>query len=210
MIVIDMVEDNLRLAEDLQQRLSSEADFHVRTHFPNASTALAAIPAAPPDVLIVDLNLPDLNGSVLIARLKPLNLQTQFLVLTMYEDPQLVFEALKAGATGYLLKRASAVELATAIREIHDGGAPMTPSIARRVVQSFLAAPAPAAAGFGLSEREIEVLTHFSRGDLYKEVADQLSISIDTVRSHVRKIYEKLQVHSRSQAVAKFLEERKM
>jgi DNA-binding NarL/FixJ family response regulator len=209
MIVIDIVEDNLQLAEGLRQRLAKEPGFTGRAIFPDATSALAAVPAAPPDVLIVDLNLPDLSGSALIARLKPNLPQTQFLVLTMYEDTGMIFEALKAGATGYLLKRASAAELADAIREIHAGGAPMSPSIARQVVQSFLAAPVPATADFGLSTRENAVLDLLSQGDLYKEVAEKLHISIDTVRSHVRKIYEKLQVHSRSQAVAKFLGERK-
>lgn len=209
MIVIDLVEDNVRLAKGLQQRLSEASGFCCRTIFHDAASALAALPGAPPDVLIVDLNLPDLDGATLIGRLKPMLPQTQFLVLTMYEETGLIFDALKAGATGYLLKRASSAELDAAIREIHAGGAPMSPSIARQVVQSFLAAPAPAAADFGLSSRESAVLDLLSQGDLYKEVGDKLSISIDTVRSHVRKIYEKLQVNSRSQAVAKFRGERK-
>ena len=209
MIAIDLVEDNLRLAKGLKQRLSEEPGFSCRTIFHDAASALASLPAAPPDVLIVDLNLPDLDGAALIGRLKPMLPHTQFLVLTMYEDTGLIFDALKAGATGYLLKRATSTELASAIREIHSGGSPMTPSIARQVVESFLAASAPTATDFGLSPRETAVLDLLSKGDLYKEVGDKLSISIDTVRSHIRKIYEKLQVNSRSQAVAKFLGDQK-
>lgn len=209
MIVIDLVEDNIRLAKDLLQRLSEESGFCCRRTFHNATSALAALPDDPPDVLIVDLNLPDLDGAALIGRLKPKLPRTQFLVLTMYEDTGRIFDALKAGATGYLLKRAASTELTSAIREIHAGGAPMTPSIARQVVQSFLTAPAPAAADFGLSPRETAVLDLLSQGDHYKEVSEKLSISIDTVRSHIRSIYEKLQVNSRSQAVAKLRGERK-
>jgi len=207
MIAIDIVEDNHRLAGDLELSLGKEAGFRVRAVFADAAAALAGVSSAPPpDVFIVDLNLPDMDGCELIAKLKPLCLGTQFLVLTMYDDTRRIFEALKAGATGYVLKRASASELAVAIREIHAGGAPMSSSIARQVVQSFneTAAPSQSADAYGLSEREAEVLERLSRGDLYKEVAAQLSISIDTVRSHVRKIYEKLQVHNRSHAIEKY------
>src|SRR6478736_314765 len=148
MIAIDLVEDNIRLAKGLKQRLSEEPGFSCRTIFHDAASALASLPAAPPDVLIVDLNLPDLDGAALIGRLKPLLPRTQFLVLTMYEDTGLIFDALKAGATGYLLKRTSSTELALGIREIHAGGSPMTPPIARQVVQSFLTAPRARRSGF--------------------------------------------------------------
>lgn len=205
MIVIDIVEDNPRLSAALKERLGAEDDFHIRSVFPDGESALERVPQAPPDVLVVDLNLPGIDGVGLIARLKDTAPQTHFLVLTMYEDTGRIFDALKAGATGYLLKRAKASELAEAIRQIHAGGAPMSPSIARQVVQSFRNTPQNAADDAGLSPREREVLEHLSRGELYKEIAASLDLSIDTVRSHIRKIYEKLQVHSRSQAVAKYL-----
>lgn len=207
MITIDIVEDNSRLAGGLKHRLSRIDDFRVRSVFPDGEEAFLTLPRLPPDVLIVDLNLPGMSGVELIARLKVSVPTVHFLVLTMYEDAGLIFEALKAGATGYLLKRASIEELADAIRQIHAGGAPMSPSIARQVVQSFQSLGAQVAEA-GLSQREREVLDHLSRGALYKEIASDLSVSIDTVRSHIRKIYEKLQVHSRSQAVAKYLGER--
>jgi DNA-binding NarL/FixJ family response regulator len=206
MIVIDIVEDHSRLADTLRASLSTVKDFEVRSVFASAERALSLIPAAPPNVVIVDLNLPKMNGVELISRLRPICPDVQFLVLTMYEDTELIFDALKAGATGYLLKRDPREELTDAIRQIAVGGAPMSPAIARRVVQSFQQATPSPVEGFGLSLREQEVLELLSRGDIYKEIGDQLSISIDTVRSHIRKIYEKLEVHSRAQAVAKFRE----
>jgi DNA-binding NarL/FixJ family response regulator len=208
-IVIDFVEDNERLARDIRQRLGQIDDFLVRTIFSDGESALAKVPQSPPDVMIVDLNLPGMSGVELIVRLKAAKPGIQFLVLTMYEETNLIFDALKAGATGYLLKRATNDELTDAIRQIHAGGSPMSPSIARRVVQSFQATVPAAGDDSGLSERERDVLELLTRGALYKEIADKLSISIDTVRSHIRKIYQKLQVHSRAQAVAKFLGDRK-
>jgi DNA-binding NarL/FixJ family response regulator len=128
-------------------------------------------------------------------------------MLTVYEDTELIFSALAAGATGYLLKRTPPAELLSSIREVHGGGSPMTSHIARKVVQSFRPNGLPPGAADGLSPREHEVLDHLARGYLYKEIASALGISYDTVHTHIRRIYEKLQVHSRTEAVAKHLRE---
>ncbi len=146
----------------------------------------------------MDINLPGLNGIECVRRLKPVCPQTQFLVLTVYEDSNYVFDALSAGATSYLLKQTRREELIAALRDLHAGGSPMTGSIARKVVQAFRQ---PSNLG-ALAPRETEVLDLLAQGYIYKEIADRLGISVTTVCSHIRRIYEKLQVKSRTEAVA--------
>lgn len=153
----------------------------------------------------MDINLPGMNGVECVRQLKPLLPKTQIVMLTVYEDTENIFNALAAGATGYLLKRTSKDELLSAIREVQAGGSPMTAHIARKVVQSFQR-PVPAAQPTeNLSEREREVLELLSQGFLYKEIADKLGVGYETVHTYVRRIYEKLQVRTRTEAVARFL-----
>ena len=172
--------------------------------YADAESALAGLPALRPQVILSDINLPGLNGTECVRQLKPLLPDSQFLMITVYEDADHIFAALSAGAAGYLLKRTARVALLTAIREVHEGGSPITASIARKVVQSFQRPAAPSvAATADLSPRENEVLQLLASGYLYKEVADVLHLSVPTVNTYVRRIYEKLNVRSRAQAVAK-------
>jgi DNA-binding NarL/FixJ family response regulator len=152
----------------------------------------------------MDINLPGMSGVEAVKKLKPLLPRTQFVMLTVYEDADHIYNALAAGATGYLLKQTPREELFGALEEVHRGGSPMTSNIARKVVQSFRQTAAPAPDGETLSPREQEVLELLARGYLYKEIADRLNISVPTVNTYVRRIYEKLHVRSRAQAVAKY------
>jgi DNA-binding NarL/FixJ family response regulator len=153
----------------------------------------------------MDINLPGINGVECVRRLKPLLPGTQVIMLTVYEDTENIFNALAAGATGYLLKRTPREELLAAIRDVRRGGSPMTTHIARKVVQSFQQSAPAAQPAENLSQREQEVLDLLSQGFLYKEIAEKLGISYETVHTYIRRIYEKLQVRTRTEAVAKFL-----
>jgi DNA-binding NarL/FixJ family response regulator len=152
----------------------------------------------------MDINLPGMSGVEAVKRLKPNLPETQFVMLTVYEDADHIYNALAAGATGYLLKQTPRAELLDALEEVHRGGSPMTSNIARKVVQSFRQNPSSGPAGEGLSPREQEVLDLLARGYLYKEIAERLNISVPTVNTYVRRMYEKLHVRSRAQAVAKY------
>jgi DNA-binding NarL/FixJ family response regulator len=206
---ISLVEDNLPLAEELQALFDSQPDMRVLATYPSAEEALVELPAKTPDILVVDIRLPGMDGVELIATLKPRFKDLPILVLTMYEESDLIFDALKAGASGYLLKRAAGEDLCDAVRQIRSGGSPMSPSIARKVVDSFRAPNPPEPEGARLSPREQEILGLLANGALYKEIAGTLGISLDTVRTHLRRIYEKLHVHTRTEAVVKYLRHRR-
>jgi DNA-binding NarL/FixJ family response regulator len=208
MFTVSIVEDNDQLRGTLARLLNRAEGFRCVSHYPDAESALAALPGERPEVVLVDINLPGMNGVEFVRRLKQAAPEMLAVMLTAYEDTENIFNALAAGAAGYLLKRAPRSELLEAIREVRRGGSPMTTHIARKVVQSFQkAAPAPQAEGGGdtLSAREQEVLDLLSQGFLYKEIADKLGISYETVHTYIRRIYEKLQVRTRTEAVAKFL-----
>ncbi len=170
----------------------------------DGETALEILPAAHPDVVLMDLRLGGMSGAECIARLRGILPKTEFLVLTAYDDEDSVFDALKAGASGYLLKRASAQQILEAIQEIHAGGAPMTSEIARKVVRSFRQENAQQPKD-ALTPREAEILDHLAQGAVPKEVAARLGISYFTVQTHIKKIYEKLHVRSRTEAVLKWV-----
>jgi DNA-binding NarL/FixJ family response regulator len=208
MATVSIVEDNDQLRATLARLLNRAEGFQCVSHYPDAETALAALPGERPEVVLVDINLPGMNGVEFVRRLKQAAPQILAVMLTAYEDTENIFNALAAGAAGYLLKRAPRSELLEAIREVRRGGSPMTTHIARKVVQSFQrTSPAPPAEGGGdtLSTREQEVLDLLSQGFLYKEIAEKLGISYETVHTYIRRIYEKLQVRTRTEAVAKFL-----
>ena len=152
----------------------------------------------------MDINLPGMTGIECVRQLKPLLPDTQFVMLTVYEDAEHIFNALAAGASGYLLKRMPRAELLAALKDVHAGGSPMSSNIARKVVQSFQRIGSQKSNEEDLSPREREVLGLLERGYLYKEIADSLQISVVTVNSYIRRIYEKLHVRSRAQAVAKY------
>ena len=202
-ITVSIVEDDAPGLEILASIVDRAPGFRCVSRHGDAESALEALPGTKPDVVLMDIHLPGQNGVECVRQLKLLMPSTQFLMLTVYEDTNHIFQALSAGATGYLIKNASGKELIAAIREVHAGGSPMASNIARKVVQSFL--PPPVSPGEqALTGRERQVLELLAEGHLYKEIADELHISVPTVCSHIRKIYEKLHVQSRSQAVARF------
>jgi DNA-binding NarL/FixJ family response regulator len=204
---ISIVEDNDQLRATLVRLLNREEEFECVSDYSNAEAALAGLPKDRPKVVLMDINLPGINGVECVRRLKQLLPETMAVMLTAYEDTENIFNALAAGAAGYLLKRAPRAEILAAIRDVCKGGSPMTPHIARLVVQSFQkAAPAASPATENLSTREQEVLDCLSKGFLYKEIAEKLGISYETVHTYIRRIYEKLQVRTRTEAVAKFLQ----
>jgi DNA-binding NarL/FixJ family response regulator len=202
-IGVSIVEDDAAVRQLLEQWISRAKGFRCVSQHASPATALMQLPAEKPDLVLMDINLPDLNGIQCVSRLKSLMPETQFLMLTVYEDADHIFSALAAGAVGYLLKETSREELIAALREVHAGGAPMTSYIARKVVQTFQRSRSEPV-GENLTPREREVLGLLARGYLYKEIADALKISMPTVSTHIRRIYDKLHVNSRGRAVAKF------
>jgi len=199
------VEDSDKFRETLARVLNRSEGFRCISQFPNAEDALKALPQDKPEVVLMDINLPGMNGVECVRQLKQLMPTIQVMMLTVYEDTENIFNALAAGATGYMLKRTPRDELLEAIREVHRGGSPMTTHIARKVVLSFQRAAPAASPTENLSPREQEVLDCLAKGFLYKEIAEKLNISYETVHTYIRRIYEKLQVRTRTEAVAKFL-----
>jgi len=204
-ISVAIVEDNDALRATLARVIDRAEGFRCVGQHGSAEEALGSLPAQKPDVVLMDINLPGINGVECVRRLKPLLPNTQVVMLTVYEDTDNIFNALAAGASGYLLKRTSRDELLAAIKEVHQGGSPMTAHIARKVVQSFQRSGPSSHPADNLSAREQEVLDLLSKGFIYKEIADRLGISYETVHTYIRRIYEKLQVRTRTEAVAKFL-----
>ncbi len=203
-IGVSIVEDDLPVRKILADWISQSSDFRCVSSYGDAPSALASLPKDNPDVVLMDINLAGQSGIQCVARLKALMPKTQFLMLTVYEDTDHIFDALAAGATGYLLKRRSRRELFDAIRQVHEGGSPMTSYIARKVVQAFQRPRSEQRPRETLSEREDQVLRLLARGFAYKAIADNLGLSISTVNTYIMRIYEKLHVHSRGEAVARF------
>ena len=204
-ITVAIVEDDEWFSEDLLKHLNSAPGFRCLGRYRTGEEALGSLPDNPPDVLLMDINLPGISGIECVRRLKPRLQSSQILMLTVYEESDRIFDSLQAGASGYLLKRTPQAELLDAIAQVHEGGSPMTASIARKVVQFFGRLASTNAELQQLSPREKEILVLLSRGMAYKEIGDQLSLSIHTVRMHIRGIYGKLHVHSRGEAVARYL-----
>jgi len=204
-ISVSIVEDNEKLRGTLARVLNRVDGFRCVSQYPNAEDALKDLPNVKPNVVLMDINLPGMNGVECVRQLKKLLPEIQVMMLTVYEDTENIFDALAAGANGYMLKRTPSKELLEAIQEVQRGGSPMTMHIARKVVQSFQRTAAAEAQTETLSEREQQVLDLLSQGLMYKEIADKLQISYETVHTYIRRIYEKLQVRTRTEAVAKFL-----
>ena len=203
-ITVSIVEDDSAVRETLADWVQHTDGFNCTGQHGSMEEALLKLPAEKPSVVLMDINLPGASGIEGVRHLKPILPDTQFMMLTVYEDAEHILEALFAGATGYLLKQTPRGELIAAIRDIHAGGSPMTSNIARRVVQVFHHPDSPSSESAKLAPREREVLELLARGYLYKEITDMLKISRGTINTHIRRIYEKLHVHSRSEAVAKF------
>lgn len=212
-IRVAIVEDDADLRDSLRAIVSAAADLCCAGAFASAEEAWRLLPAEAPSVVLMDINLPQASGIACVARLSPQLPETHFLMLTVYDDSEAIFDSLAAGASGYLRKPMDPSELLDAIRDVHRGGAPMSSSIARRVIQAFrkpLSTPLPEPSGRSsvlekIAPREREILELLAQGYLQKEIADQLGISFSTVRTLTGRIYEKLHVHSRGQAVAKYL-----
>jgi RNA polymerase sigma factor (sigma-70 family) len=202
---VSIVEDNDQLRATLVRLINRADDFRCVSNYATAEAALIGLPNDHPKVVLMDINLPGINGVECVRRLKEKLPAAQVIMLTAYEDTENIFNALAAGAAGYLLKRSPRAELLDAIRDVCHGGSPMTSHIARKVVQSFQKSGASHKAAENLSAREQEVLDCLTQGFLYKEIAEKLGISYETVHTYVRRIYEKLQVRTRTEAVAKFL-----
>ncbi len=204
-ITVSIVEDNDQLRSTLVRVINRAEGFKCLSDYGSAEAALEGLPVVKPEVVLMDINLPGMNGAECVRQLKQRGVPTLVVMLTVYEDTENIFNALAAGASGYLLKRTKAAELLEAIREVRGGGSPMTTHIARKVIQSFQRTGPSASPAENLSQREQEVLECLSQGFLYKEIAEKLGISYETVHTYVRRIYEKLQVRTRTEAVAKFL-----
>ena len=206
-IAVAIVEDDVPAREILAGWIRNADGFRVVGEFDDAETAIARLPHEKPSVVLFDINLPGMTGIECVRRLKPKLPDTQFVMVTVYEDANHIFNALSAGATGYLLKQMRRTELLDALKDVHAGGSPMSSQIARKVVQNFFrndAPPGKNGEAVELSGREREVLELLARGYLYKEIAEMLKISVQTVNTYIRRIYEKLHVRSRAQAVAKY------
>jgi DNA-binding NarL/FixJ family response regulator len=204
-IKVAIVDDDEGIRTSLAALIRRAPALKLAGDYPDAETALKEIPRHPPDVVLMDINLPGIKGVECVRQLKSTLPKVQFLMLTVYEDSDSLFNSLKAGASGYLLKRTASARLLEAIRDVHGGGSPMTPQLARRVVQFFSKPAEGELSASRLTPGEREFLDQLANGYAYKEIADRMKISIDTVRSYVRTVYEKLHVHSRTEAVVKYL-----
>ena len=205
MIAVSIVDDDKKLRESITRFIDGSEGFRCVSTYGSAAAALQHLPADKPDVVLMDINMPGMNGIECVERLKTRMPELQVVILTVYEDTEKIFKALSVGATGYLLKRLPPAKLLEAIREVHAGGSAMSSSIARKVVSSFQKVSPAAQSEIHLSPREQTVLDCLAKGLTYKQIADQLGISIDTIRTYLRRIYEKLHVQSRTEAVAKYM-----
>ena len=210
-ITVSIVEDEPGLRRELERLINGADGFRCLATYPHAEAALRELPANVPDLVLMDINLPGMSGIDCLGKLKSALPKLPVVMLTVYEDSDALFRSLMAGANGYLLKRTPRKDLLEALREIYDGGAPMSRSIARKVVDFFhqVSQLPPAVVQApelqSLTPREQEILANLAKGYSYKEIASACGISGDTVRKHMARIYEKLHVHSRTEAILKYL-----
>jgi len=208
MIKILLYEDNPQLREGLTMLLNGTTGFNVLAGFKNCNNVADEVEAFRPDVVLMDIDMPGTNGLQGLKLIRQRNTEVKVLMLTVFDDNKNVFEALKSGANGYILKKTQPAKLLEYIQDVESGGAPMTSSIAAKVLKMFSEIQVPASQDYNLSEREKTVLQFLVNGYSYKMIAAEMFIAIDTVRSHIKKIYEKLQVNSKSEAVAKAFKNR--
>ncbi|MEO6611995.1 MAG: response regulator transcription factor [Chitinophagaceae bacterium] len=199
-IKICIVEDLEEVRNGMSSLLTLDKRFEVLATFPDAEKATKELPACQPDIVIMDINLPGMNGIECIKKIKPQCPNSQFIMFTIYEDDEKVFEALAAGASGYLLKKTPLSKITESLLELHTGGSPMSTQIARKVIDRFRNKETTGNIEI-LSARENEVLQELAKGLLYKEIAGKLSITTGTVRQHIHNIYEKLHVQNRTEAI---------
>jgi len=202
-ISVAIIEDLEEIREGLKNYIEPDKELEVVCTVASAEEAIIVLPHLQPDIAIVDINLPDMNGIKCIKAIKDDCPATQFMMFTIYENDEKIFEALQAGASGYLLKNTGPTQILEAIKELHNGGFPMSPNIARKVVNIFREKKDNSVHSNLLGHRENEVLELLARGLLYKEIADHLSLAVGTVRQHIHNIYEKLHVQNRTEALNK-------
>ncbi len=202
MITICIIEDLIEIQKGLQSIIESDSRFNLLKCFENAEDAIAQLPILKPDIVLTDINLPGKSGIDCITEIKNEIPETQFIMFTIYEDNDQVFEALKAGASGYILKNTSPEKIIDALLELNEGGSPMSPKIARKVLTSFNVITQNNVSDL-ISKREQEVLELLSKGFLYKEIGDKLNITLSTVKRHLNHIYQKLQVQNKTEAINK-------
>src|SRR5438067_10787807 len=202
-ISLAIVEDLDEVREGLKQFISLNPEFKVLDTFKTAEEALYDLPRLKPDIVIMDINLPGINGIDCIKEVKNKIPETQFMMFTVYENDEKVFEALKAGASGYLLKSTGLLQIVESVQELYQGGSPMSANIARKLVNLFRDTPRETPFMDLLSPREKEILQLLAKGLLYKEISEQLQITTGTVRIHIHKIYDKLHVQNRTEAINK-------
>lgn len=205
-IHVAIIEDDKTIREGIAKLISAQNEINLIGSFEDAESFMKEIEKLRPDVALMDIELPGHSGISCVQYLKPKYPGVQFMMFTVFNNPNKTFDALLAGATGYILKSEPSDKIIEAIKEIHKGNSPMSPQIARFVVNHFNRQNKSSAQIEALSLREREVLSYLSRGFVYKEIADKMTISVDTVRSFIRKIYEKLHVHNRTEAINKFRE----
>jgi DNA-binding NarL/FixJ family response regulator len=205
-IPVAIVEDNHDIRTALEHIIEMSENYELACSCINGEDALVKLPIFLPQVVLMDINLGGINGIEVVKELKPLHPEMLFMMCTIYEEDEKIFEALSAGASGYIIKKTAPAKLLEAIKELHEGGAPMSSQIARKVVSAFQSKPAANAANSlsVLSKRELEILEMLSTGLVYKEISDKLFISSETVRKHVYSVYSKLHVSNRVEAVNKF------
>ncbi len=203
-ISIAIVEDNEEIRKSLVAFIEKAEGILCIGQYANAEIAIKEIPDILPDIVLMDIGLPKMNGIECVRKLKPLCPGVQFMICTIYDEDEKIFEALEAGANSYILKRSKSEQLVEAIRNLYEGGSPMSSDIARKIVQSFQKKPAHDRSSFGITPREAEILDLLAEGLAYKEIAAKILISVKTIRKHIYNIYEKLHVHSRLEALNKF------
>ncbi|MEO6356830.1 MAG: response regulator transcription factor [Ferruginibacter sp.] len=207
-IGVIIYEDNDDLRESLGNLVLYASDLLLLGNFSRAGEADRQVTTLQPDVVLMDIDMPGMNGIEAVKKIRAVNQKVQIIMLTVFDDNRHVLDAIRAGASGYLLKKHISDHLLESIKQVLQGEAPMSPGIARMVIQSMQQTAKPADNLYNLTSREKEILTHLSKGSSYKMIAADLSISIDTVRTHIKNIYEKLQVHSQTEAVSKAMNER--
>lgn len=204
-ISVAIVEDLKDVASLLCDSINEEPDMECHQVYHNAEDAMVFLPRSLPDIIVLDIGLPRASGLEVIKHISPLSDKTQFCMFTIYDDDEKIFKSIHAGAKGYILKGSDSVKIIESIRELHKGGSPMSHNIARRVLDSFSAQPLPVKKeALTLTEREIELLELISKGLMYKEIGDQLNITIGTVKQHIHRIYDKLQVNNKIEALNKY------
>src|SRR3954451_24787580 len=195
-INVAIVEDDIDIRQSLEDLLSNDGNISCVASFSNAEEFIVSFPYIHADVVLMDIGLPGKDGIAAVEQMKPVKPKVQYLICTSFDEPEKTFQSLCAGATGYLLKTSSSTDLSRAVKDIYNGGSPMSPQIARLVVSSFNKQQKTATEYDTLTEREKAILQHLSKGYQYKEIAAKLFLSVETIRTYIRHIYEKLQVHS--------------